>query len=1215
MSQKRKLDDLFLAINNNKKIKTDHKITKLNDIDHVLHAGDLYIGQTIHTISPPVKRFLFDPIEGYMKYYDDLIYPHGLEKIFDEILVNAADNVYRGTRDIKVLIQEGQQIKIQVQNDGPNFTIEKTEHKSIASPDENAYQPEIAFFHCKTSSAYTKTKRITGGKFGYGAKLTSIFSLETELEMCDGLLYFSQKSKNHMKEILKPVVKPANQKQKDKPFLSFTFIPDLSLFYPKDYIIDIQKICQIYISRVIDIAGTIMEPNIKVSIMWLDEFGNQKNILFKKPISSSSGISTPRIKKEEEEPFVKMEEEEDDENVLLLETKKTSRKSFQRIPMKSFKDYVKLFFPNNDFDQKVQYFTTHRWQVCMIRNPYKFPVAVSFVNNVNTFQGGQHVQYIRNQIYDYCKEKMKNTEINTRHINQYVMIFVNACIEDPSFTDQSKTYLKTVSSAFGSVCQLSDSFLNGLNKMGIMEDLKKFQEMKDLQSLDKAISSNIKTSLHNIPNFRDARFAGTSKKSKDCTIYFVEGVSALQLTEVGLSVIGNDYNGIFALKGKPLNTDLSIEALRKNEELKNICTVLGLRFEKECKLEDLRYGSVRMMSDADADGSHIKGLIIFMFYNFWPNLLKIPKFLGMINTPIVVSTKSKNERRSFLTLESYRKWSETLDEKEKSKWKDKYYKGLATSKKEDAIFYFENIKQYEKYFSELTPEDEETLEMVLNKKNSHKRKKWLEDYDAKNVIEYETIEELTIRDYIHKDFKHFSWYSVQRGIPSMEDGFTLASRKCVWVMLNSNKFQTEEIKVDELASEIAKETVYHHGKTSLESTIVGLAQNFPMAQNINLLSPDGIFGSRIDGGKSHGASRYLTSKLSSITPYIFPKDDFGILPKQEDEKQEIEPVFMTPIIPISLVNGSNNIATAYSSMIPCYNPLELIDLVQKKIENNEEKFQLSPWYDQFKGTIELLDEKGTFQSFGKVQETKPILVRKKKEEKEKKRKNTNSQAIERTIYISELPIGKWRDDYKKHLVKMIEEKKISDMFEDHTESEICFEIVLNDHESWKTRTEKEWLEFFKLSTKFNPQLNMLKQEENHKFHVMQYSSISELFEDWFQFRKEMYEKRHAYILKHLQEQLPTLEKRKKFIQAVLEKKIQIGKHSVKEIENLLSFTEEEVEKFMKITLKQLTPEKIPEMNQEFHNLQQKISQHKQTSSNQLWLEDITQLRKHFPLKQ
>ena len=94
---------------------------------------------------------------------------------------------------------------------------------------------------------------------------------------------------------------------------------------------------------------------------------------------------------------------------------------------------------------------------------------------------------------------------------------------------------------------------------------------------------------------------------------------------------------------------------------------------------------------------------------------------------------------------------------------------------------------------------------------------------------------------------------------------------------------TKEIKVAQLSGYASEHSAYHHGEVSLQSTIIGMAQNFVGSNNINLLEPNGQFGTRLLGGKDSASPRYIFTKLSNITPLLFPKADMPLLNYLNDD--------------------------------------------------------------------------------------------------------------------------------------------------------------------------------------------------------------------------------------------------------------------------------------------------------------------------------------------
>ena len=169
-----------------------------------------------------------------------------------------------------------------------------------------------------------------------------------------------------------------------------------------------------------------------------------------------------------------------------------------------------------------------------------------------------------------------------------------------------------------------------------------------------------------------------------------------------------------------------------------------------------------------------------------------------------------------------------------------------------------------------------------------------------------------------------------RSVPNISDGFKPSHRKILYGTF-LRKLERTETKVAQLSGFISDNTGYHHGETSLQEAIVGMAQNFVGSNNINLLHPSGTFGSRRLGGKDHASARYIFTKNGELLRGIYPVEDEPILEHIDDENEVVEPHVYYPIIPMILVNGTAGIGTGYSSTIPLYNPKDLIEnMITKK---------------------------------------------------------------------------------------------------------------------------------------------------------------------------------------------------------------------------------------------------------------------------------------------
>ena len=233
-----------------KKKKTVEEVyQKLSQYEHILKRPDSYIG----SIEFQKERMWVFNSETEKLEFREIKYVPGLFKIFDEILVNAADNYQNDkTMDyIKVDIKQSENI-IKIKNGGKGIPIRI--HKKY-----DMYIPQLIFGNLLTSSNYDdNVKKVTGGRNGYGAKLTNIYSKTFIVETADSETgkKYTQKFYNNMLKFNEPKIEDYN----DKDFTCITFEPDLERFGMKELDDDIVALLQ---KRVYDMAG-ITPKEVKV---------------------------------------------------------------------------------------------------------------------------------------------------------------------------------------------------------------------------------------------------------------------------------------------------------------------------------------------------------------------------------------------------------------------------------------------------------------------------------------------------------------------------------------------------------------------------------------------------------------------------------------------------------------------------------------------------------------------------------------------------------------------------------------------------------------------------------------------------------------------------------------------------------------------------------------------------------------------------------------
>lgn len=775
---------------------------------------------------------------------------------------------------------------------------------------ENIYIPEMIFGHLLTGSNYDDDEaKTTGGRNGYGAKLCNVFSTEFTLETQDS--ENGKRYKQTWTDNMSKMGKAKISSSKSADFVRVTFTPDYRRFKMNGIDDDFEALVK---RRVYDMAGTV--KGIKVFLN-----GNVIKLDFKKYIEMyAKAIIKERGAEEGSEGPPSA--------TVIVEDPKAHN---------------------------------HKWEIGFAVSDGSFQ-QVSFVNSIATTSGGTHVNYIADQICDKLldvvkKKNSKGATLKSNQIRNHIFLFVNCLIVNPAFTSQTKEQLTTKVKQFGSKCQLTDDFLKKIAKTDAVQNILAFAQTKADQLLTKTDGN--KRSRMNNPKLVDANLAGT-KRGHECTLILTEGDSAKGLAVAGRAVLDPDRIGVFPLRGKLLNVrDASIDQISKNAEIQNIKQFLGLKHKMVYKdTTSLRYGHLMIMADQDHDGSHIKGLLINFLQVQFPSLLKLPDFFREFITPIVKVWKGPNPKKpinqkSFFTMPQYEEWKErTAGDKG---WRHKYYKGLGTSLPEDAQVYFSNLDDHLREFEVIKPEEEDLIELAFSKKKADQRKIWLGNFLPGTYLDHST-KTLTYDNFVNKELILFSMADNLRSIPSVIDGLKPGQRKVMFACFKRNL--VKDMKVVELAGYVSEHTAYHHGEASMHMTIIGLAQNFVGSNNVNCLEPSGSFGSRLAGGSDAASPRYIFTRLSPFARRVFSQLDEPIYEHNVDDGKSVEPTVYCPVVPMVLINGADGIGTGWSTTIPNYHPVDIVNNLKRRMgrldDSGEEKpFEtMTPWFRGWKGTPE-----------------------------------------------------------------------------------------------------------------------------------------------------------------------------------------------------------------------------------------------------------------------
>lgn len=429
---------------------------------------------------------------------------------------------------------------------------------------------------------------------------------------------------------------------------------------------------------------------------------------------------------------------------------------------------------------------------------------------------------------------------------------------------------------------------------------------------------------------------------------------------------------------------------------------------------------------------------------------------------------------------------------------------------------------------------DDTIDKIFNKKRADDRKQWLEQYD-KNSYLNTNRPRIEYEEFIDKEMIHFSTYDCARSIPNMVDGLKISLRKILYAAFKKNL--TSEIKVAQFSGYVSEQSAYHHGEASLNGAIVKMAQDFVGSNNINLLKPNGQFGSRLAGGEDAASERYIFTALNPVARLIFPAHDDAILTYKDDDGLMVEPEYYIPIIPFCLVNGISGIGTGFSCEIPPYNPVEIIDYLVAKLDSSGGSAaggssaggaahkEFLPYYRGFKGTVQKISEqkyliKGKYEKIG-----------------------------EDKIRITELPIGTWTMPYISFLEGLLDGgvdkagKKVPPSIKDMVS--LSTEVIVNITVTFPKGKLNELLatsgvdaagaingveKMLKLTTTVSTtNMHMF----NSEFKLHKYGSIEEIMDEFYIVRLDAYTRRKAMLVQNMEKVLVKLANRARYITDIL----------------------------------------------------------------------------------
>ena len=1076
---------------------------------------------------------------------------HGLHRIFVEILSNAIDNVWRSltgpNKATKIRVDLSDEGRITIWNDGETIPVE-------VHPESGLYNPDLIFGRLLTSSNYDDEEaRMTSGRNGLGGKVTNVFSKRFEVKLFDpdsGTQYQQTWTEN-MSQKSEPKLTRGKLKN---GFTEISFLPDYERFGVPTLSGDMRKL---FLKNILD---TAMITGIAVYV------------------------------------------------------------NGERVPMRGLREYALLYRPVSERDEgkkEMLHLETADSTVVLCAQTRGEFSHISFVNGIETYHGGVHVdtwsEALLRPVLERVNAKIKKggAVLTMKDIRPYFRLFLNCKLVNPTFTSQEKSQLgsPTVTDPL-----VEAKHINALMRWGVIEDIQELIKSRELSAIKK--TENKKRGFVRIPGLDSANLAG-GKQFHECSLILCEGDSAKTFAVKGIQTgvsgrKGRDYFGIYPLRGKLLNVrNSAVSSITANKEICGVIRSLNLRYDTDYRIDEnfstLSYGRVIILTDSDVDGYHICGLLLNFFHKLFPTLLeREPSFVACMRTPIVRVYLAKSDF-PFYTLEDYHAW---MRANPSVRVDVKYFKGLGTN----------NNKEIETSFGKKMIEfvkdagADQKMDQVFHTSFADYRKQWLAEYKPSadhEIVSHDPVHHLPISEFLDLEMIKFSIDDCRRSIACVTDGLKESQRKILFATFLKNlRYAGKTMKVAQLAGFVAEKTNYHHGEQCLFETITKMAHDFVGSNNIPLLYRDGQFGTRLLGGDDAANARYIFTKLDKLTRLLFRPEDDALLAYIQDEGDSIEPSFYVPILPMVLVNGTQGIGTGWSSKVPNFHPLHLVEWIRVWLDARDGIDRpypvVQPWYRSFQGEIT------------RVNDLKYLS------------KGVMSQSVGRTgivrVLVTELPIGVWTDPFKDHLEDMLEQRKLKALKNNSTDVAVLLEVEeFKDEDALRCTHESLGL----TSTLSLNNMVLFNAEGQLK----RYANVEEILTEFCAIRFGYYQQRKESILRAWNRELLIAENKMRFLREVMSGELRIQERDEDEVlkelrsREYLSLDEEQEDDgrqggkgakgvkgyhyLLGMHLRSFTKQRLFELSSDMDRLLRQISELEAITHSMMWRNDLDEFVKAY----
>lgn len=522
----------------------------------------------------------------------------GLHHLVYEVVDNSIDEALAGYCDkIKVTINEDNSIKVEDNGRGIPVDLHEKEGKSAL---------EVVMTVLHAGGKFDKDSyKVSGGLHGVGVSCVNALSSKlTATVKRDGKIYFQEYS------IGKPLHDVKVIGETEETGTCVEFCPDNSIFITTEYQVDILS------SRLRELA--FLNKGIRLILedkRQVDENGIAKS----KEFYSEHGLK-------EFVEYLDQGREKLTENIIHISTEKND------VPVEIAMQY------NTSFTENIH----------------------SYVNNINTIEGGTHLTGFRRGLTRTLKSYAEESgllskvkfEINGDDFREGLTCVISVKVQEPQFEGQTKTKLGN-----SEVSISVDQAVSSLLKNYLEENPKDAKAIVDKVILAATARHAARKARELVQRKNVLGGAGLPGKLADCSdrnpenceLYLVEGDSAGGTAKQGRD---RNFQAILPLRGKILNVEKAMpHKVFDSDEIKNIFTALGVTIgteedSKAVNLEKLRYHKIIIMTDADVDGSHIATLIMTFFFRYMKPLIE-GGYLYIATPPLYLIKKGKTEQYAW----------------------------------------------------------------------------------------------------------------------------------------------------------------------------------------------------------------------------------------------------------------------------------------------------------------------------------------------------------------------------------------------------------------------------------------------------------------------------------------------------------------------------------------------------------------------------------------